>query len=54
MTLDERNITYSHLIVQRLRVLDVLDRRDWLWDDEISLMLDRLDAMLMQGRGASS
>lgn len=50
MTLDERSITYAHLIVQRLSVLDLLDRRDWLWDDEISLMLDRLDAMLARER----
>lgn len=50
MTLDERSITYAHLIVQRLGVLDLLDRRGWRWDREISLMLDRLDAMLARAR----
>lgn len=50
MTHDERNVTYAHLIVQRHGVLDALDAEGWRWDREISLILDRLDAMLTRGK----
>ena len=34
------------LLVERRRLVKYLDRTGWPWDREISLLVDRLDAML--------